>query len=366
MGSAGDSTKTFDVIVVGGGFSGIYQLRTLREAGFNVRMIESGAALGGIWYWNCYPGARVDTAVPCYQFTADDSWQTWDWQQRFPGRDEIQSYMQHLDEVWDLSKDVSYNSRVTAMDWDDNAKQWNTTVEGDAAGTFHSKFVILSTGFASKLYIPPYKDLDTFRGELHHTGVWPQSGVNLKGKRVAVIGTGASGVQLIQNAGRDASHLTVFQRTPNTAIPMVNPQVDDEWNQRMKDNYADTKEKVKKTFAGFDYEFADGLASTKTKEERMELYEKLFNTGECSDCFLCVSIFPFRAIWAELYPHSHASSFPECFKRARERFFEWLQMVAYALQRQVSRSLSSPVTKGRFVGFAPRMVAYGLFLRAFH
>ena len=303
MGSAGDSTKTFDVIVVGGGFSGIYQLRSLREAGFNVRMIESGAALGGIWYWNCYPGARVDTAVPCYQFTADDSWKTWDWQQRFPGRDEIQSYMRHLDEVWDLSKDVSYNSRVTAMDWDDNAKQWNTTVEGDAAGTFHSKFVILSTGFASKLYIPPYKDLDTFRGELHHTGVWPQSGVNLKGKRVAVIGTGASGVQLIQNAGLDASHLTVFQRTPNTAIPMVNPHVDDEWNQRMKDNYPETKEKVKLTFAGFDYEFADGLASTKSKEERMEFYEKLWNSGEffCFLVWVCVSIVLLGAVLIGLY-----------------------------------------------------------------
>lgn len=279
MGSAGPSPNTFDVIIVGGGFSGIYQLRILRQAGFSVRLIEAGSALGGIWYWNCYPGARVDTAVPCYQFTPEDSWNTWDWQEKFPGRDEIQSYMRHLDEVWDLSKDVSYNSRITAMTWDEASKTWNFDVEGDDAGTFHSQFVVLGTGFASKPYIPPYKDIDAFRGELHHTGLWPQNGANLKGKRVAVIGTGASGVQLIQNAGRDAAHLTVFQRTPNTAIPMENAKVSDALNKYMKENYAGTNEKIHNTFAGFDYEFAEGSAVKTPKEQRMEMYERLFHTG---------------------------------------------------------------------------------------
>lgn len=221
----------------------------------------------------------MDTAVPCYQFTSDESWNAWDWQETFPGRDEIQSYMRHLDDVWDLSKDVSYNSRVTAMNWNSASMRWDFDVEGEHADTFHSQFVVLSTGFASKPYIPPYKDIDVFRGELHHTGLWPQNGVDLKGKRVAVIGTGASGVQLIQNAGLDAAHLTVFQRTPNTAIPMENPKVSAALNKHIKDTYADTREKIYKTFAGFDYEFAEGSAVKTPKEQRMEMYERLFHTG---------------------------------------------------------------------------------------
>jgi cation diffusion facilitator CzcD-associated flavoprotein CzcO len=289
MGSASAAPNTFDVLVVGGGFSGIFQLHTLRAAGFSVRLIEAGSALGGIWYWNCYPGARVDTAVPCYQFTADESWSTWDWRQRFPGRDEIQSYMRHLDGVWGLSPDVSYDSRVTKMSRDEGRKVWLSQVEGRAAGTFRSRFVVLCTGFASKAYVPPSKGIDLFRGELHHTGHWPQGGVNLEGKRVAVIGTGASGVQLIQNAGRDAARLTVFQRTPNTAIPMVNPEIGGEGNRVIKEGYGATREKVGRTFAGFDYEFAEGLAVGKTEGERRELYERLFNTGEfCGFLFVCL------------------------------------------------------------------------------
>jgi cation diffusion facilitator CzcD-associated flavoprotein CzcO len=273
------SPHTFDILIVGGGFSGIYQLHTLRAAGFTVHMLEAGSALGGIWYWNCYPGARVDTSVPCYQFTSAESWATFNWQESFPSRDDIQRYMRHLDDVWDLSKDVSYNSRVVAMRWDDAEKKWCLTVEGENVGLFYSQFVILSTGFASKPYIPPYADIAAFRGSLHHTGLWPQHGVNLKGKRVAVIGTGASGVQLIQNVGKDASHLTVFQRTPNTAIPMANPPVSPSQNAAMRENYATTKHAIATTFAGFDYEFAPGSALKTPRPQRMELYEKLFHTG---------------------------------------------------------------------------------------
>lgn len=279
MGSREVGKKTFDIVIIGGGFSGIYQLHTLRAAGFSVRLIEAGSALGGIWYWNCYPGARVDTSVPCYQFTARESWKDFDWREQFPGRDEIQRYMQHLDDVWDLSRDVSYDSRVVGMRWENGGKQWELEAEGQHAGTAYSQFVILCTGFASKPYIPPYRDIDLFRGELLHTSLWPQHGVDLKGKRVAVIGTGASGVQLIQNAGKEAAHLTVFQRTPNTAIPMTNPSVSLEQNQSMKDNYPATKKAISSTFAGFDYEFAPGSAISTPKAQRLEMYEKLFHTG---------------------------------------------------------------------------------------
>lgn len=116
MGSL-DTSNTYDVIIVGGGFGGTYHLHHLRKLGFSVHMFEAGSALGGIWYWNCYPGARVDTECPVYQFTANETFDGWKWSQRYPGRDELRRYFDHVDRVWDLSKDVSFNSRVTAAHW---------------------------------------------------------------------------------------------------------------------------------------------------------------------------------------------------------------------------------------------------------
>lgn len=277
MGSVGE--QEYDVIVVGGGFSGCYQLHNLREAGFNVHLFDAGAELGGIWYWNCYPGARVDTEVPTYQFTAPETWQTWEWKERFPGRDTIQSYFKHVDKVWDLSRDVSYNSRVNTIQWDENNRQYIVEVGGSAAGTYRSQFIILCTGFAAKPYLPPFRNIDAFKGEMYHTALYPQQGVNLEGRRVAVIGTGASGVQVIQSVGPIVSHLTVFQRTPNPAIPMSNPDLNASQNKELKENFDEVNKLIHSTFAGFDYDFAKGSAFQASPEERKQLYEKLFNSG---------------------------------------------------------------------------------------
>lgn len=242
MGSVG-SDPHYDVIVVGGGFCGVYQLHHLRKLGFSVRLYEAGAALGGIWYWNAYPGARVDTAVPTYQLTDPETFQSWDWKQKFPGRDELTDYFKHLDKTWDLSKDISFNSRVTSMTWDDLSSRWQCEInEGETQCTAWN--VVLCTGFASKRYIPPFKDLNRFKGDLHHTAVWPQGGVDLDNKRVAVIGTGASGVQVIQEVGKVASELTVYQRTPNTALPMENPDVSAAHNASMRSAFPETKKAI--------------------------------------------------------------------------------------------------------------------------
>lgn len=278
MGSAGPTQLgDFDVLVIGGGFCGVWALNELRKQNFKVRLLEAGTALGGIWHWNAYPGARVDTPVPTYQLTADETWETWDWKQRFPGRDELASYFQHLDKVWDLGRDISYSSRVTSMRWDEQANRWRCIInDGERECTAWS--VLLCVGFAAKRYIPPFRNLSSYKGEIHHTAVWPQSGVNLKNRRVAVIGTGASGVQVIQEVAKEASHLTVFQRTPNTALHMDNPAPD---NEAMRSGYQSTKEAMKKTFAGFDYEFVkvDKHPQELPKEERLKLYESLYWTG---------------------------------------------------------------------------------------
>lgn len=228
--------------------------------------------------WNCYPGARVDTPVPTYQLTAPESYETWDWKQRFPGGEELKAYFKNLDKVWDLSRDITYDTRVTSMRWDADSSRWHCQLDSDK-GKVSAWAVVLCTGFASKLYIPPYRNLDHYKGVIHHTAAWPQSGVNLDNKRVAVIGTGASGVQAIQEIAKVAKHLTVFQRTPNTALPMQNPEQTADMNQAMRDDFISTAEKMRKTFAGFDYEFNFTKPMDVSKEERMAFYDALYKTG---------------------------------------------------------------------------------------
>ncbi|CAK3755532.1 unnamed protein product [Lecanosticta acicola] len=278
MGSAAPNDQgAYDVLIIGGGFSGIWQLYLLRKSGFKVRLLEAGTALGGIWHWNAYPGARVDTSVPTYQLTAEDSWKDWHWKEKFPSRAELVAYFEHLDNIWGLSKDVSFESRLTSMQWDAENARWKCMVN-NGESQWSASFVVLCTGFASKRYVPPFKNIDRFQGEIHHTAAWPREGTALKDRRVAVIGTGASGVQAIQEIAKEASHLTVFQRTPNTALPMRNSDVD---NAAVKLYYPATERVVKSSFGAFDYDFAkvDGDPMNLPKAERMRQYEQLYNAG---------------------------------------------------------------------------------------
>ncbi|KAF7190538.1 Baeyer-Villiger monooxygenase [Pseudocercospora fuligena] len=278
MGSAAPKNLgDLDVLIVGGGFCGVWQLHTLRNEGFNVLLVEAGAALGGIWYWNNYPGARVDCSVPTYQLTEPGPLQDFDWKHSFPGRDELVEYFRYVDKVWDLSKDVRYQSRVTSMRWDEEGRRWRVVInDGEAEVTAWN--VVLCTGFASKRYVPPFKGLEMYKGEIHHTAVWPQEGVSLKKRNVAVIGTGASGVQAIQEVAKEARRMTVYQRTPNTALPMHNPAPD---NAKVRADFPEVSAYMRKTFAGFDYEFqkSDIPPTQLPKEERLAFYEKLYHSG---------------------------------------------------------------------------------------
>ena len=211
------SSGSYDALIIGAGFSGLYQLQRLRQAGFKVRVFEAGSQLGGIWYWNCYPGARVDTHVPNYEVSDRSVWQDWQWSERFPGWEELRCYFAHMDAQLGLSRDIDFDTRVDAARFDEDSREW--IVEANGSET-RAQFLIACTGFAAKAHVPDFPGLDDFEGDCHHTGHWPQTGLSLADRRVGVIGTGASGVQVIQEAAKVAEHLWVFQRTPMLALPM--------------------------------------------------------------------------------------------------------------------------------------------------
>ncbi|KAK5261405.1 hypothetical protein LTR20_006738 [Exophiala xenobiotica] len=250
-----------DAVIVGAGYGGVYLLRNLRKHGYKVKVIESGGGLGGVWWWNTYPGARVDTGVPLYEYTDKELWEGWTWKEYFPGRDEICDYFKYVDKKWDLSKDIKFNTTVTSAEFDADQDEW----------TIHT-----DKGFASKKHIPNLKGFDTFEGTCYHTSLWPQNGVDFRGKRVGIIGTGASGVQVIQETGPLVQHLTVFQRTPNMALPMGQRQLTKESQEIAKKGYPETHKYAKQTFAGWDYDSFPKEAADDPPETRLELWELLW------------------------------------------------------------------------------------------
>ena len=273
----GKTVEEVDVLVVGAGFAGLYQLDHLRKLGFKVRVYEAGADIGGIWYWNCYPGARVDTHAPIYQYSREDLWREWNYSELYPSWDEVRKYFHFVDQKLDLSRDIRFSTRVTGANFDQERKQW--MVRSDDGNSVRARFFVLCTGFGSKPFVPVLEGLDSFAGQCYHTAKWPQEGLDLRGKRVGVIGTGASGVQVIQEASRQAAHLTVFQRTPNLALPMGQRKLDAEAAQRLKEDYPARFKKRGESFAGFDMDFIPQNALDVSPEERRATYEKLWAKG---------------------------------------------------------------------------------------
>jgi cyclohexanone monooxygenase len=267
-----------DALIIGAGFSGVYLLHRLRECGFRVRLLEAGADLGGIWYWNCYPGARVDSHVPNYEFSIEELWRDWSWTERFPAWDELRRYFRHVDEKLGLSRDIRFDSRVTAARFAADTDQWQ--VECADGHRTQARFLIPCTGFAAKAYLPRLAGLETFGGPCVHTAHWPQEGLDLTGRRVGVIGTGASGVQVIQEAGRISSHLTVFQRTPNLALPMQQQSLDEAFQRAMKAHYPEWFRLRALSGGGlFDVGPDERSALAVSPEERRAVFEAAWQRG---------------------------------------------------------------------------------------
>ncbi|KAK5246683.1 hypothetical protein LTR40_011989, partial [Exophiala xenobiotica] len=216
-----DESELLDMLIVGAGFAGVYLLHQLRKRGFNAKIVEAGSDLGGIWYWNRYPGARVDSQYPVYALSIPEVYEDWTWSSHYPDHAELREYFKHVEDRLHVKKDCVFNTKVVAADWDDDTCSW--TIICDTGKVFKSKFWTACTGFAAKRYFPDWEGLEDFKGVIHHSSFWPKDGVDVKGKRVAVIGTGATGVQITQEWAREIGedgHLEMWQRTPNLACPM--------------------------------------------------------------------------------------------------------------------------------------------------
>lgn len=269
----------YDAIVVGGGFGGVYQLYQLRSLGFRVKGFEKGSKLGGVWYWNKYPGVRVDSDAPIYQLWIEECYKDWEFTERFPNGQELCDYFQHVDKKLHLSQSYTFNTCVEKATFDMSTGLWTITTSGEGQGTYLAKNFVVCSGFAAKKYIPDIPGIANFKGRTTHTAQWPED-LDLNGKKVAVIGTGASGVQVVQAVSAIAGSLTVFQRTPNIAIPMQQKKLDRQ-QEILKKPYLPQlwEDTLRYSAAGTQYRFDDRSALEVTPEEREEVFQKLFDSG---------------------------------------------------------------------------------------
>lgn len=270
-------TDVLDVLIVGGGFSGLYELDRLRDLGFSVKVWDSAGDFGGTWWWNCYPGARTDSTGQVYQFEYKDLWKDYDFKELYPGWEGVRDYLNYVDSKLGLRKDVEFSTLAETATWDEDARTW--TVTSSDGKQQRANQLILATGFASKPYYPNFKGMDTFAGECHHTARWPQDGLDMTGKKVVVLGTGASGVQTVQEAGAVATQVTVFQRTPNIAIPMQQRQLSAADNDELRKGMPNRFDIRMNAFAGFDMDFLPESALEVSDEEREATYEQMFQEG---------------------------------------------------------------------------------------
>ena len=218
---SGGTTQQVDVAVVGAGFAGLYLLHRLRKAGFTAVVLEEADDVGGTWYWNRYPGARCDIQTIDYSYTFDPELESaWQWSEKYATQPEILRYLGFVADRYDLRRDIRFGTKITAATWDEAAQRWRLTTSGGA--TVSSRYYIMATGCLSAPKPPEIDGVKDFAGEVYFTGRWPHREVQLAGKRVAVIGTGSSGIQSIPLIAEQAAHLTVFQRTPNFALPAHN------------------------------------------------------------------------------------------------------------------------------------------------
>ena len=267
-----------DAVIVGAGFSGLYMLHRLRQAGFRALVLEAGSGVGGTWYWNRYPGARCDIESTQYSYQFDEALQQeWDWTERYAAQAEILRYAEHVADRFDLKRDIRFDTRVRAAAFDEAEAHW--VVDTEAGDRLKARFCIMATGCISTANTPAFPGGDAFQGARYHTGRWPHEPVSFRGRRVGVIGTGSSAVQAIPLIAAEAAHLTVFQRTPNYTVPARNAPLDPEAQRRIKAEYDALRRRARQTRSGIDIVFGTKKALEVPPEERLSEYEARWTMG---------------------------------------------------------------------------------------
>ena len=267
-------TERKDVVVVGAGFSGMYQLYKLREQGLDVQVFEAGSDVGGTWYWNRYPGARVDIESMAYSFSfSDELQQEWEWSEKYSPQPELLKYAQHIADRFDLKSDIAFDTRVASAHFDEDANEWLVTTE--CGRRVRAQHLVMATGVLSASKTPDITGRDNYKGETYRTGLWPKEGVDFTGKRVAVIGTGSSAVQAIPLIAEEADELVVYQRTATFTTPALNHALDKGDAQAIKANYAEYRATQRLNVLGV----VDERSMDRTMDATAEERDRRFTAG---------------------------------------------------------------------------------------
>lgn len=267
-----------DAMVIGAGVAGLYQLYRLREMGLTVRAYDTASGVGGTWYWNRYPGARFDSQAEIYQYWfSEELYKSWQPTERFPAQPETEQWLNFVANRLDLKKDIQFNTRIAAAYFCEESGYWRVTTE--AGETINTQYLISCCGMLSAPLSDRFPGQTDFNGQIYHTGLWPKDPVDFNGKRVAVVGTGATGIQVIQTIAPAVGSMKVFVRTPQYVIPMRNPKYSKEDWEKWGTQFHQLKKRVRETFAGFDYDFDAGPWAEKTPDERQAVLEQLWEDG---------------------------------------------------------------------------------------
>jgi len=297
-----------DAVVVGAGFAGLCMLYRLRQVGLRARVFEAGSGVGGTWFWNRYPGCRcdVESLEYSYQFS-EELQQEWEWTERYASQPEILRYLNHVADRFDLRRDITLETRIVSAVFDEAAGRWHVrTHDGTEVS---ARFCIMATGCLSAANTPAFPGLEQFAGRTFHTGQWPHEPVEFAGRRVGVVGTGSSGIQVIPMIAAEAAHVTVFQRTPNFSVPARNHPLDPAVQRAVKREYAALRERAGQMPFGFDTRPNERSAVEASPEERRAEYEERWRRGGL----------PFLSAFADLIYSKEANDTAADFIRAKIR-----------------------------------------------
>ncbi len=285
-----------DLIIVGAGFAGMYQLFRARKLGLKTRVFERGSSVGGTWYWNRYPGARCDTVSVMYSVSyMPDLDQEWAWADLYPTQEQILDYINEIDRRQAFSKDITFNTSVTKAEWDEAARRW--IVSTDSGEVLRARYIVMATGTLTAVpRTPDVPGIDRFNGRWFHTGRWPHEPVDFTGRRVAVVGTGSTGIQTISEVAKTAGTLTVFQRTPKFTLPAANRPYTAEELSEVRSNYPDFRKALRYTPFGIAESAPDLDLSELPRSKRNEMMEQMWRDGTLGAFFLSHdSKFPLRS-----------------------------------------------------------------------